>query len=101
MRTQIQEMVNRSFSFRVINTDVLCCSLVRVCLCVYESLLGEESEGWRTENVEDTKKQICKRERECVCVCACMTFSNIVILIPCQGLSLGLHQDYSSRPIIT
>lgn len=30
-----------------------------------------------------------------------MTFGNIVILIPRQGLSLGLQQDYSSRPIIT
>lgn len=30
-----------------------------------------------------------------------MAFGNIVILIPCQRLSLGLHADYSSRPIIT
>lgn len=32
---------------------------------------------------------------------ASLNVSNIVIIILCQGLSPGLHQDYSLWPIIT
>lgn len=56
--------------------------------------------GQKMHSRGQTGADMCgKREREREC--ACMTFGNIVILIPRQGLSLGLHQDYSSRPIIT
>lgn len=57
-----------------------------------------ESEPRLTQNWEQkTDKGRCVKKK----VGVHMTFANIVILIPCQGLSLGLHQDYSSGPIIT
>lgn len=51
-------------------------------------------------HVEDSQEQTCEKG-EGVSEHAFVTFGNTVILIPHLGLSIGLQQDYTSRPIIT
>lgn len=77
--------------------QILMCSVAPwwECVCGYDSL-------WRVQAGDSGGEMPCRGQ---MCVkaseCACVTFGNTVLLIPHLGLSLGLQQDYRSRPIIT